>query len=157
MYNPAGILVATSSKTGTANDIIVYNTGVIGTYRVRVFADSGATQNNNSYALKVETSKKTLPAAFRLANPSINGVEIVSPNNDITLYPNPTENFLNFESSENKIIKCIIYNQQGIQVGEKSSKDGLLNYDMIALDKGIYTIQLEKRNGEIVSKKVIKK
>lgn len=157
LYNPAGTLVASSSRIGTTNDIIVYNTGIIGTYRVRVFAASGASQNNNSYALKVETSKKVFPAALRLANPSVNEVEIVSSNNDVTLYPNPTENFLNFESLENKVVKCLIYNQQGIQVGQESSKDGLTNYDMSSLDKGIYTIQLENSKGEIVTKKVIKK
>ncbi len=158
LYAPNGSLASSNSTAGTANKVIVFNTSTVGTYRVRVLAGSGAVANNSNYTLRAETSKNAFPTALRLANPSsIKEVEVVFSNNDITLYPNPTENFLNFESSENKIIKCIIYNQQGIQVGEKSSKDGLTNYDMSALDKGIYTIQLENSNGEIVTKKVIKK
>lgn len=157
LYAPNGSLVRSNTSAGTANKVIVFNTSTVGTYRVRVLAGSGAVANNSNYTLRVETSRNTFAAALRLANPSIKEVEIVSSNNDITLYPNPTENFLNFESIENKIVKCIIYNQKGIQVGEKSSKDGLTNYDMSALDKGIYTIQLENSNGEIVTKKVIKK
>lgn len=82
LYNPSGVLVASSASAGTTNEMLVFNNGPVGTYRVRVFGFNGATNGSDSYILRA-TRQST---AYRLdgsgeTEEAVTGI--------LSAYPNP--------------------------------------------------------------------
>jgi uncharacterized delta-60 repeat protein len=77
-------------------------------------------------------------------------------NNEITLFPNPVDNVLNFKTSNfNNISKVSIYDLVGNQILKDKN---VINYniDISNLSKGIYLIKMTTTNNEIIIKKIIK-
>lgn len=69
-------------------------------------------------------------------------------------YPNPTNDLLHIKSDQ-KIASVKIYNIAGQQFNAKNTTEKTL--DVSHLTKGIYFVELSLQNGEIVTKKIIKK
>ena len=81
-------------------------------------------------------------------------VDETSIQNQIIIYPNPTQNKLYFSGSENKVITQItIYNQMGQKVLQTKSTDNAI--DISGLEKGLFVVEVEI-DGVRFRKKLIK-
>jgi hypothetical protein len=74
-------------------------------------------------------------------------------NLDFTIYPNPTNNFVNIVTKEN-IEKIEVYDILGKIVKVKNKG---VNIDLSDLSKGIYALKVTTIDGKIAAKKIIKK
>jgi hypothetical protein len=87
LYNPSGVLVASSTNGGTTNETLNYNNGPVGTYRVQVIGYNSATNGSDSYVLRA-TRRST---AYRLDGSE----ELEEPTTGlIAAYPNPTRDLM---------------------------------------------------------------
>jgi hypothetical protein len=87
LYNPSGVLVASSTNGGTTNETLKYNNGPVGTYRVQVIGYNGATNGSDSYVLRA-TRRSTV---YRLDGSE----ELDEPTTGlIAAYPNPTRDLM---------------------------------------------------------------
>jgi len=73
----------------------------------------------------------------------------------IKLYPNPTKDIINLETSDNSISQCNVYNVNGQIVKSFKVFQGNNIYNISDFKTGIYFIQIPTQNG-IVNKKIIK-
>ncbi|MGJ8667207.1 MAG: T9SS type A sorting domain-containing protein [Patiriisocius sp.] len=69
---------------------------------------------------------------------------------NITLFPNPTQNFINIKS-DNPIINLKVYSMEGILLIDKNST----RINISELSSGVYFVNVSV-NGRIISKKFIK-
>lgn len=77
-------------------------------------------------------------------------------NNEITLFPNPVDNVLNFQTSNfSNVSKVSIYDLIGNQILKDKNVIND-NIDISNLSKGIYLIRMTTTNDEIMTKKIIK-
>ncbi|MEP7128562.1 MAG: T9SS type A sorting domain-containing protein, partial [Chitinophagales bacterium] len=85
--------LATSKKTGTNPETIIWNTATTGTYKVKVFGKNGAFNATQCYSLKIDLSSTPWPAK--------SGSEIepeeFSAQEVITAFPVPASNILNVQ------------------------------------------------------------
>ena len=78
-------------------------------------------------------------------------------NSKIQIYPNPTSDFLNFESELNQEFQVNIFNSQGQRVFVMNARNNKA-INISKLSKGIYFVKLTDENGNIFSsEKVVKK
>ena len=73
----------------------------------------------------------------------------------ISIYPNPTSSVLNILDKAKLIKSFIIINTLGNIVFEKIITNTVTNFDISALSKGIYYMQLTTKEGAIINKKII--
>jgi hypothetical protein len=76
----------------------------------------------------------------------------ITSENDIHIYPNPTESILNIISTE-KVSNVIIYNALGENICQKKSSQ----LDLTNLPKGLYLIKIITEKNNIIIKKILKK
>lgn len=77
-------------------------------------------------------------------------------NNEITLFPNPVDNVLNFQTSNfSNVSKVNIYDLIGNQIIKDKNVIND-NIDISNLSKGIYLIKMTTTNNETITKKIIK-
>ena len=84
--------------------------------------------------------------------------EINSLSNQVQIYPNPTANSLNIESSvsiQQVELFDIIGKQQTLELIKASTKSYHLNLSL--LPNGIYFLRIKTDYGGVVSKKVVKR
>jgi len=77
----------------------------------------------------------------------------------IKVYPNPTANYIKISSSEISIDEVKIYNSNGAQVKSVDVNEKPINIqiDLHSLNKGMYLIQIVGSDGEMFTKRIIKK
>jgi uncharacterized delta-60 repeat protein len=86
---------------------------------------------------------------FEITNNQIN-------NNEITLFPNPVDNVLNFKTSNfSNVSKVNIYDLIGNQILKDKNVIND-NIDISNFSKGIYLIKMTTTNDDIITKKIIK-
>ena len=76
--------------------------------------------------------------------------------NDISLFPNPVDNILNFLTSDSiSVSQIIIYDLMGKQINNYNS---IINnsIDINNLSKGIYLVKIITSNNDVITKKIIK-
>ncbi|WP_420572221.1 T9SS type A sorting domain-containing protein [Kordia sp.] len=78
--------------------------------------------------------------------------EVSNAINQITVYPNPVKNILHIETTSQ--LKSIVLFSM---LGEKISSTNQNNIDLSAISNGLYMLQVELLNGNITTKKIIKK
>ncbi len=72
------------------------------------------------------------------------------PYSDFTLYPNPADNFLFINSSDNNYTRISVFSIEGQVLIQKSLVNNVI--DISNLSKGVYIIRLENSGGMIISK-----
>jgi len=77
-------------------------------------------------------------------------------NPEVSIYPNPTADFITIEDKQEVVNVAIIFNLLGKEVGTFSVK-GSSSYDMSLLQKGIYLVQLMDKQGQILQTIRVKK
>jgi hypothetical protein len=145
LFNPSGTSVASSKKTGTQDELIKYNTAVIGTYKVKVNGANGAFDASNCYTLRVDLSATPWRSTELSGDPTA-----------ITLAPNPAQSNIdvNFFSSEENQVRINIYNMMGqlmhsvTMVAAEGSNTA--HVDLSSFRNGFYL--MEMINGEDVAR-----
>jgi hypothetical protein len=87
------------------------------------------------------------------------GISNVSPKSaepSITIYPNPTTDFINIHDKNGVISTATLFNLLGKEL-VSIRVDGTSTYDMMAHDKGIYLVQLKDNQGQILQTVRLKK
>jgi hypothetical protein len=163
LYSPTGALLLSSTNAGTANEVIVYNTTVVGTYKVRVFNVSSAFNNTYCYTLRANISASTfvresgedalafedaeIPAQATLAN--------------LNLYPNPFSEQLTaqFYSSKEEYLNVYLFDAMGKMIYESKfpaiSGNNVIELNGLDLPNGYYHFLIQNET-ERVSKSIIK-
>ena len=78
--------------------------------------------------------------------------------NQYSIYPNPASALLTIENTVTLITKVSIYNVCGgvVYTSGNMNENSRISIDISSFAKGIYTIELENRNHELVRKKIVK-
>jgi len=150
-------LVASSTNTGTDDELIIFNnTSKETTYNVEVFGVGGAFDNDICYQLRVEISG----TAFRIATQE-NEAEPVIAKGEILVFPNPSNDFVTIalpfdeETSTGDLsifdIAGKMINTQKIQVNKDINQ---FSYDVSELKEGMYLVHYVN-NGKIYTQKMI--
>jgi hypothetical protein len=163
LYNPSGTLVASSLNSGTTNEVIIYNTTTVGTYRVRVYNVSSAFNSTYCYTLRASISASTfvresgedviafenaeIPAQATLAN--------------LNVYPNPFSSQLTaqFYSSKEEYLNVYLFDAMGKMVYESKYPaimgNNIVELNGLNLSNGYYHFLIQNET-ERVSKAIIK-
>jgi len=163
LYSPTGALLLSSTNAGTANEVIVYNTTVVGSYKVRVFNVSGAFNNTYCYTLRANISASTfvresgedalafedaeIPAQATLAN--------------LNVYPNPFSSQLTaqFYSSKEEYLNVYLFDAMGKMVYETKYPaimgNNVIELNGLNLSNGYYHFLIQNETDR-VSKAIIK-
>jgi Pregnancy-associated plasma protein-A/Secretion system C-terminal sorting domain/Fibronectin type III domain len=153
LYNPSGTNVATSQKTGTASESIVYNTSVVGVYKAYVYGYNGANSSSSCYSLSIAITSSTVR----------NDGSTIDIESDISMFnvrPNPVTNIatidLNLEKEQQATLnlfdlsgRLMITNQF-----EATKSNNSIPLDLSNLNNGMYIIQVLTDEGN-QSKKII--
>ncbi|AZA76363.1 T9SS C-terminal target domain-containing protein [Chryseobacterium sp. G0186] len=88
-----------------------------------------------------------------LVNEALSTIDLDSKKEEISVYPNPSADFITVTSKE-EIKKVTVTSLDGKTVLSAGSSR---NIDISGLPKGVYILQGEFRNGQLISRKIIKK
>lgn len=163
LFAPNGSLLLSSTNAGTANEVIIFNTNTVGTYRVRVFNVSSAFNSTLCYTLRASISASTfvresgddvisfedaeIPAQATLAN--------------LSLYPNPFSEQLTaqFYSSKEEYLNVYLFDAMGKLVYESKypaiTGNNIIELNGLALPSGYYHFLIQNET-ERVSKSIIR-
>lgn len=76
---------------------------------------------------------------------------------DLTIYPNPATDFINFDNTKSEIERVVIYSLVGRKVKEYNANGGKNTYDVSELANGMYLIQLIDKTNKIVKTQRVNK
>ena len=79
-----------------------------------------------------------------------------NPDPSVTIFPNPTADFIKIHDKEGIVSTAIIFNLLGKEVAT-IQVNGASTYDMMDHQKGIYLIQLKDKQGQILQTVRLKK
>jgi hypothetical protein len=155
LYNPSNVLVGSSANSGTADELIIYNNGPVGTYKVRVYGYNGAMHNTDSYILKA--SKKSTPWAGRFDEPD----EPQDAITQLSVYPNPASDIANvfFFSSEEAAITVSVTDVLGRTLFAETHTafggDNELTINVSSFAPGNYFVILQQGENRTVQKFIV--
>lgn len=96
-------------------------------------------------------------AAYILNNPTLGGLSNYEDITQISLYPNPTSNIVNIESSASPIANLKVYAITGSLLKEvKNVNNSLTTLDISNYAQGVYFVNITLENGGSVVQKIIK-
>ena len=150
LYNPSGTQVAISQNASTTAESVLYNNGVIGTYKVYVYGYSSAYSSTKCYNLKVETSSTT----YRLMN------QVIESTPTVGIYPQPAGNFANikFDNNWKGATDVIIINQLGAVVNKtiiNAEANGTSKFNISQLNNGMYFIKITNGKNSTTQKLMV--
>jgi hypothetical protein len=163
LYSPTGALLLSSTNAGTTNEVIVYNTTVVGTYKVRVFNVSSAFNNTYCYTLRASISASTFVResgedVIAFENAEIPAQATLS---NLSLYPNPFSEQLTaqFYSSKEEYLNVYLFDAMGKMVYESKYPaimgNNIIELNELNLSNGYYHFLIQNET-ERVSKAIIK-
>ena len=137
LYNPSGTQVAISQNAGTTAEIIKYNSGTVGTYKVYVYGYSSAYSATKCYTLLAQTSG----TAFRTMN------DVETAKSTVTIYPQPATNNAAIQFNENwkGTTTITIINQIGTVVSNETiniESNGTKKLSLSKLNNGMYFVRI---------------
>ena len=151
-YNLAltkGGTLATSKKTGTTPESIIWNTATTGTYKVKVYGKNGAFNATQCYTLRIDLSSTPWPLKLEdeLSQQQDEAVD------QLLVYPNPAGNLINVQYSaaemttgELKIINLV--GQQMLSVTVQLHPGLPVEIDVSKLPAGTYLLGLLSAKGQ---------
>ena len=163
LYAPNGSLLLSSTNAGTADEVIIYNTNTVGTYRVRVFNVSSAFNATLCYTLRANISATTFVResgedALAFENAEIPAQATLA---NLSVYPNPFSSQLTaqFYSSKEEYLNVYLFDAMGKMVYESKypaiSGNNVIELNGLNLSNGYYHFLIQNET-ERVSKAIIK-
>ncbi|MGM0579139.1 MAG: T9SS type A sorting domain-containing protein [Bacteroidota bacterium] len=73
----------------------------------------------------------------------------------IQVYPNPVQDVLTIDNMNANFYNLNIYNSQGALIKKYDLKSGENRVDVNSFDKGVYLLQLQNKEGKLLSKRII--
>jgi hypothetical protein len=122
--NSRGVLTGQNARTLTVN--------VLGDYAVDVTVN-GCTESSDCFAVT-----------------SLNSTDIIAPT--ISVYPNPTTNFLSIKRTSERIASFSIYDMHGKKLKTMNSRDRLTKIGVSALSSGLYFIEVRTSNSKEIQR-----
>lgn len=161
LYNPSGVQVGISQNTGTTNEVIVYNNGPVGTYRVQVSGYNGAFNSTLCYTLRASRSGTSFREGDEYVEEEVVELIAAEPIASVNVFPNPTNDNVDvtFDASEEGTVQITVVDMTGRVVFNTMmpviSGFNKTSVEMSNFAPGFYTIVLN--NGEKnISTKVMK-
>lgn len=150
LLNTSGTKILSSKYSGTTNEIITYNTNVVGTYKVKIYSHSTGFSASQCYTFLASTS--STPYKISEEQPAILAAA--------SIYPNPAadEITLTYSSPVNSPVDFYVFDVAGkvmyTQSGEAAIGENTFHFDLHELHNGIYFLQIRNGN-EITHKKFL--
>lgn len=147
----------TASNTINDNSNVLYDAGVEVVLQPGFVASSGSTFEA---IIRGCSSTRIQEEANRTFFTSSESIDFKPSKNSISIYPNPTKGNLHIDNREYQIARWQLFNRKGTLLKSNNSKNQLgeiITTDISNLQTGIYFIRIELSNGEIVTKRVLKK
>ncbi len=116
LYNAAGTRLGISQNSGTADEIIIYNTTTVGTYYIKVYGFNGAFDPVHCYSLNATISSSNWKSS--------NVIETSpDPILDLIVFPNPSNSTFNFslKTRSDELVTIQIFDMLGRLVNEYKS------------------------------------
>jgi len=110
--------------------------------------------NETMFFDDVEISNETFyyPYIVDLETEIVTNINSEESNNEVIISPNPATNYINIDISSNKIKSVGVYALNGQKIIENSANQ----LDIQKLNSGIYLVRIITKEGDIISKKLIK-
>ena len=159
LYDKRQKLVAASANTGTANDVVTYNSNARNAvYYIKVIAKNGAFNTLQCYNLLVNV----FSAGNRTAsNASVPANEVIEDANKQFLYPNPASElvYLNFNSATEGLVNIQIVNSIG-QLVKQHPVNTIKGHNQFKIQvadirPGMYILRINKGDLNLTRKFVI--
>jgi hypothetical protein len=147
LYNPSGTQIGISQNGGTTNEVIIYNTTVVGTYKIQVYGYNGAFNSTACYTFRASISA----SSFREGEEIEVEPMVIEDQQAIAItsaFPNPTSEKLNLQfttaENANTTIQVIDITGRVIMSNNYSAIEGLntVVLDFAPLATGYYTVML---------------
>jgi hypothetical protein len=142
LYNSGWQTLGSSKKTGTTNEKIIYNTGTVGTYKLKVAGKSGANNDSVCYTLQVILSAGPLKIAEG-EETNFASMNIADP---LEVFPNPASNDAEIVLPEfvNNGARIFLFDLMGRAVIDEHLTDPTDAYHLstVNLANGIYLIEV---------------
>ncbi len=108
LFDPFGVNVMTAKHSGTVDETILFNTAVVGKYKIKVYGKNGAFSNTQCYTLQADISD--VPYRLMQESPA-NGIQ------QLNLYPNPvaSELMIQFNNEKSATVTMQVMNAIGQQ------------------------------------------
>lgn len=162
LYNPSNQLVGSSLNTGTNNEVIIYNTNTVGTYRIRVYKAGTAFNATYCYTLRASISASTFVRESGEDVISFEDAEIPAQATlaNLSLYPNPFSEQLTaqFYSSKEEYLNVYLFDAMGKLIYESKypaiTGNNIIELNGLELPSGYYHFLIQNET-ERVSKSII--
>lgn len=147
LYNPSGTQIGISQNSGTANEVIIFNTTVVGTYRIQVYGYNGAFNATACYTFRASISS----TSFREGEEVEVEPMVIEDQQAIAItsaFPNPTSEKLNLQfttaENANTTIQVIDITGRVIISNNYAAIEGIntVVLDFAPLATGYYTVML---------------
>ncbi len=151
-------LLASSTKSGTNNEIIT-RTYTAGTYYVRVNGrNSGSYNATNCYTLKVQLGTATTQELPEGMQPEITQEENSIPEFSVMLFPNPVKETVTvYILGDNTLRNLSLFDISGRLIFETQLTDMFTSLDLSKLSHGLYIVQITQPDGKVVhTEKLVK-
>lgn len=154
LYDPSGAVAGTSAGGGLSDENIIFNTAIVGTYKLKVYAGGGGFSATNCYTLLAETNA----TPYRMG-PALTPDEKVR----LDIYPVPAMNdlTLNYTCPESGMANINIFDHNGgIVYTEQemfAAGENMVKLDISILPKGIYFIEVIQNDFAIRKEFIITK
>lgn len=86
---------------------------------------------------------------------SVSGTAEPNSNSEVAVYPNPASDYVNIQNRGKPIVRAQVMNHKG-KILINKAKQGSFQLDIANLRQGLYFIRLITKNGEAITKKVVK-
>ena len=147
LYNPSGTQIGISQNGGTTNEVIIFNTTLVGTYRIQVYGYNGAFNATACYTFRASISS----TAFREGEEAEVEPMVIEDQQAIAItsaFPNPTADKLNLQfttaENANTTIQVIDITGRVIISNNYAAIEGIntVVLDFAPLATGYYTVLL---------------
>jgi hypothetical protein len=148
LFNPSGTQVAISQNGSTTSEVIIFNTTIVGTWRVRVYGYNGAFNSSACYTLRASISSSSFREGEEVVAEELQPQIVDTPLNISSIFPNPTNGKLNvqFVAAADQLVEIMITDVAGRIVQTSSMNavagDNFTTIDMLQLENGYYNIMI---------------
>jgi hypothetical protein len=159
LYGPDGRQIATSEHEGLADEVVKYNSTMVGTYKVKIYGYNGAFSSVQCYSLKIQLGASNFKGDSQEAKAALVENTRGLSEDDVLVYPNPVSDYMNIFIPEDKMsdhIAARIVDQTGRLV--RSFEYGTtpeIAMDMATYMNGVYFLQIIKDNKVITKRFVV--